>query len=448
MEFLQTEQEIAQLREEVRKLREQQERQQHTTGNGHKPDQETDQEQDQNKEGQKKDEQKPPGQHRRRLLIILAVLVVVAGAGVVWWLHERHFEDTDDALVDGHISGIASRIAGTITGVYAEEDQFVKAGQVLVDLDPRDYKTAIQQAEGQVEQARGQALAEQPNIPVTEVTNTTNIATSDSAVAAATDAVAAAESNYQAALEKVSEAEANNAKAQQDAARYRPLVEKDEISQQQFDQVIATATAMAATVAAAHSTADAAQKQVAEARQQLLQARQRAHEVNLNAPRQMAIRQAMLGSRRGSAEVAMAELEQARLNLSYCKIVAPFTGIVAKRIAEVGMSVAPGQQVFLVTNLDDLWVTADFRETQLRNMHPGQSVRIHVDSLGTDFDGYIESMPAASGAVTSLLPPENATGNFVKIVQRLPVRIRFKKNQPGLERLRPGMSVEPRVRVS
>jgi membrane fusion protein (multidrug efflux system) len=155
-----------------------------------------------------------------------------------------------------------------------------------------------------------------------------------------------------------------------------------------------------------------------------------------------------MGSRQGAAETARAQLAQATLNLTYCKIATPVSGVVSKRIAEVGMHVAPGEQVILVSRLDDLWVTANFRETQLRRMQSGQSVSIHVDALAADFDGYLASMPAASGAITSLLPPENATGNFVKVVQRLPVRIRFKKGQNGLDRLRPGMSVEPKVRVN
>ena len=215
---------------------------------------------------------------------------------------------------------------------------------------------------------------------------------------------------------------------------------------EQFDQVVAAAQALAATVAANQASAEAALQQVDQSRAQLVEAQQRAEQAVKNAPHQIGDSQGKRGQPAGrGGGGASAQVDQALLNFSYCKIITPVSGIVAKRIAEVGQDVAPGQQVFLITQIDDLWVTANFRETQLRRMRPGQSVRIHVDAFGKDFDGYIEDMPAASGSVTSLLPPENATGNFVKIVQRLPVRIRFKKNQPGLDRLRPGMSVEPKV---
>ena len=435
---------IAELRDEVRRLREEQEQQkrQHANGNGHQDKQDQGIQQSKYSEEGKEE---PPKKHPLRNAIIIVAAVIIVVAGVLWWLHARQFESTDDAQVDAHISGVAARIAGTITGVYVEQDQFVKAGEVVVDLDPRDYKVALAQAQSQLAQALGQTSAEQPNIPVTEVTNQTNIATANSGVASAQAAVAAAEQNYQAALEKVREAEANNVKAQADVGRYRPLVEKDEVPREQFDQVVATAKSSAATVAANQASAQAALQQVDEAREQLRQAQERAEEAVKNAPRQIAIRRADVQTRQAAVEAARAQVEQATLNLSYCKIITPVNGIVAKRMAEVGQTVSPGQEVFLITQIDDLWVTANFRETQLKRMRPGQSARIHVDALSQDFDGYVEYMPAASGSVTSLLPPENATGNFVKIVQRLPVRIRFKKNQRGMERLRPGMSVEPKV---
>jgi membrane fusion protein (multidrug efflux system) len=366
---------------------------------------------------------------------------------LIWWLYSRQFEDTDDATVDGHISAIAARIASPVIGVYTDENAYVKTGQLLADLDPKDFEVAVEQAQGQLLQAQGQSRAELPNVPVTQVTNQTEIAVANSAVSAAEAGVAAAEKNYEAALQKVRESEANNSKAQADVERYRPLAAKDEVPQEQFAQVQANAQSLAASVSADQANARAVERQVQQAREQLSQAQTRAAEALENAPRQLAIRRANVASREAGMEAAQAALDQARLNLSYCKVVSPVEGVVAKRIAEVGQHVAPGQQLFLISQINDLWVTANFRETQLRLMRAGQSVRIHVDAIDKDFDGYVESMPAASGAVTSLLPPENATGNFVKVVQRLPVRIRFKPNQQGLERLRPGMSVEPKVRV-
>ena len=459
--------ELASLRDEIRRLREAQEQSrqsdrdgQQKQGNHNEQGQEPRGQDETKEEGQAKEQGQVEEQsqdqqktrrsrrpsRRRKPFIIAGVIVLVLAMGI-WWLYARQFENTDDATVDGHTSGISSRIAGIVVAVYEEEDQFVKAAQVVVDLDPRDYQVALDQARGQLLQAEKQALAERPNVPLTVLSNQTNIAVSQSALESAEDGVAAAERNYQAAVQKLHESEANNEKAQTDVERYRPLVEKDEVPRDQFDQVVANAKALAATVAASQESARAAQKQVEQSREQLVQARQRAEETLKNSPRQIASQRATLGIREAGLETARAQLEQSELNLSYCKIITPVNGIVAKRMAEVGQHVTPGQQVMLVTQLDDLWVTANFRETQLRNMREGQSVRIHVDELNTDFDGYVENMPATSGAITSLLPPENATGNFVKIVQRLPVRIGFKKGQDGMIRLRPGMSVEPKVRV-
>jgi membrane fusion protein (multidrug efflux system) len=431
-----SEREVEQLREELRHLREERE-------NGHSEEKE--QEKQEKNDDRKPEGPKKPHPLRKILLIILAVVLVAVG--IAYWLYSRHFEDTDDAQVDGHINAITARIPGTITGIYVEENQFVKAGQVLAELDPRDNAVALAIAQSQLAQARAQSLAASPNVPVTETSTRTTIATAAADVTNAEAAVAAADQNYQAALAKVSESEANSAKAQQDVERYRPLAAKDEVPREQFEQVLANAKALAATVAASQATAKAAARQADQARAQLSQTHERAEEAKQNAPHQVEMQKANLTARQAAIQTARAQLDQARLNLSYVKIQSPVNGIVAKRSAEVGQHVEPGQQLLLITQIDDLWVTANFKETQLRRMKPGQGVRIRVDALNSDFDGYIESLPAASGAITSLLPPENATGNFVKVVQRLPVRIRFKPNQNGFDRLRPGMSVEPKVRV-
>jgi membrane fusion protein, multidrug efflux system len=438
-----SEHEVKELREEIRHLREEQEK-------GHGENKEDGKDKAKDDEHKPEQDQKPEDAEKphplRKILLIILALVLVA-IGIAYWLYSRQFEDTDDAQVDGHINAITARVSGTVTGVYVEENQFVKAGQVLADLDPRDNKVALAVAQSELAQAQAQSQAERPNVPVTETSTSTAIATAASDVANAEAAVAAANHNYEAALAKVSESEANSAMARADVERYRPLAEKDEVPREQFDQVVANAQALAATVVANQATAKAAAREADQARAQLTQAQQRAEEARQNAPRQVEMQRANVAVRQAGIETARAQLDQARLNLSYVKIQAPVNGIVAKRTAEVGQHVEPGQQVVLITQIDDLWVTANFKETQLRRMSPGQSVRLRVDALNADFDGYIESLPAASGAVTSLLPPENATGNFVKVVQRLPVRIRFKPNQNGLDRLRPGMSVEPKVRV-
>ncbi len=332
------EEELEHLRGEVRALREEQERQKQKPEHANKDDQA-------NKEEKKPDEaekQEPPKSHFLRNVIIAAVLLVLVVAGVIWWLHARRFESTDDAQVDGHIDTVTARIAGTITAVYAEENQFVKQGEALVDLDRRDYNAAADLARSQLLLAQAQAKAEQPNVPVTEVTNRTNIASTGMDITKAEAGMAAADRSHAAALSKVREAEANNVKAQADVERYRPLADKDEIPREQFDQVVATAKASAANVAAAQESAQAAQKMADQSRAELAQAQERANQATQNAPSELAIRQANVAARAASAQGAQAQLEQATLNLSYTKILAPMTGIIAKRIAEVGQHVTPG----------------------------------------------------------------------------------------------------------
>ena len=241
------------------------------------------------------------------------------------------------------------------------------------------------------------------------------------------------------------EAEANNAKAQSDVARYKALVDKEEVSRSQYDQVIATAKALAASVDSARSSAESAQKVVEQRRAQLEMARSRLTQANVDAPNQVAVSRANLQSRQADVQAMQAMVDRAQLDLNYCKIISPVAGVISKRTVDVGEQVSKGQRLVTIADLSDLWVTANFKESQLRHMHAGQSVTISVDAFDQKFDGYVDAMPGATGSITSLLPPENATGNYVKVVQRLPVRIRFKPGQQGLERLRPGMSVDPKV---
>lgn len=392
---------------------------------------------------------KPPATRGRRkaFLIFFTVLLVIGTAGFLYWLHERQFESTDDAQVDGHLNPVSARVDGSITHVYVEDNQMVRAGQPLVDLDPRDYQAALDQALAQVAQARGMVSAQQPNVPITQVENVTNISTGEADVANARAALAAAERDRDASAAKVAEAEANNARAQADLARYKLLIAKEEVSQQEFDQIAAVAKAQAATVDASRASLAAAAQTVDQRRAQVAQAQSRLAQYRRNAPQQVAIRRATLESNRASEQSAQAAVEQAQLKLSYCKITAPVSGIVMKRSAEVGAHVSAGQQLLQIVQTSDLWVTANFKETQLRRIRAGQAVTIHVDALDRDFNGYVENIGGATGSVASVLPPENATGNFVKVVQRIPVRIRFKTDQNGLDLLRPGMSVEPQVRI-
>jgi membrane fusion protein (multidrug efflux system) len=390
----------------------------------------------------------PLKRRRRRAFTIFFIVAAVIGiGGLAYWLHARNFESTDDAQVDGHLVPVTSRIDGTVTHVYFDDHQSVKPGDLLVDLDPRDLQVALDQALAQLAQARNMVIAQRPNIPITQVENITNISAGEADVANAQAAMAAAERDRESDAARVSEAEANNAKAQADLARYRILIAKEEVSQQEYDQIVAAAKAQQATLAGARATLQSADRIVDQRGAQLAQAQSRLIQYRRNASAQVEIRRATVQSNQANAQASQAQLEQAQLKLSYTKITAPVAGIVMKRSAEVGAHIAAGQELMEISQIGDLWVTANFKETQLRGIRPQQPATIHVDALNRDFDGYVLDIGGSTGSVASVLPPENATGNYVKVVQRIPVRIRFKPNQDGLDRLRPGMSVEPEVRI-
>jgi membrane fusion protein (multidrug efflux system) len=379
------------------------------------------------------------------LLTVLLIGVTLATAGFFYWRYTQTYESTDDAQVDGHLNSISPRIAGTITAVYFDENQFVKAGDLVAEIDPRDFQVTLSQAQAELTQKEAEIAVTNPNVPIVSQSSQTNIETSRADVATAEAAVAGAERDYLAALGRLREAEANDLQARDDLGRYKALVDKDEIARQIYDQAGAGASAAAAAVDTARAAAEASQKIVDQRRAQLAQSQSRLAEADANAPHQLAISHASVAAKQADAQVTKARLEQARLNVSYTKIYAPVSGVISKRSVEVGNHVQAGQQLFLIAQIDNLWVTANFKETQLAHIRPGQRVSIEVDAYGNRLNGYVESMPGATGAVMSLLPPENATGNYVKVVQRLPVRIRFDKNQQGLDRLRPGMSVVPKV---
>jgi membrane fusion protein (multidrug efflux system) len=390
----------------------------------------------------------PPPRTRgraRALLTVLFVGAVLATAGFFSWRYAQTYESTDDAQVDGHLNSISARIAGTITAVYFDENQSVKAGDLLAEIDPRDYQVALSQSQAELAQKQAEIQVMNPDVPIVEESSQTNIDTARADVATADAAVAWAERDYVAALGRVREAEANELRSRDDVARYKALVDRDEIPRQIYDQAVAGSAATAAAVDTARAAAEASQKLVEQRRAQLVQTQRRLAEAGANAPHQLAISRAHVVAKEADAQVAKTRLEQARLNISYTKIYAPVSGVISKRSVEVGNRVQPGQQLFLVAQLDNLWVTANFKETQLSHIRPGQRVTISVDAYGDRLKGYVESMPGATGPIMSLLPPENASGNYVKVVQRLPVRIRFDKNQEGMDRLRPGMSVVPKI---
>jgi membrane fusion protein, multidrug efflux system len=383
----------------------------------------------------------------RAFLIFFLVLVIAGGVGLYFYLQSRQFESTDDAEVEAHLNAISSRVDGSITRVYVDSNQFVKAGDPLVDLDPRDFQVAVDQARAQLAQAQSQVTAQQPNIPITQEENTQNISGGEADVANAQAAIGVAERDRESAVARLAEAQANATKAQADLSRYTLLIKNEEVSQQEFDQVAATAKAQEATVAANRAAVESAGRTVDQRQAQLAQVRTRLAQYRNNAPGLVAIRQANVQSQQANQQTAQAILEQAQLKLSYTKIVAPADGIILRRSSEVGEHINAGQQLLSIAQIGDIWVTANFKETQLHNIRPGQSAIIHVDALRQEFEGYVENIGGSTGAVDSVLPPENATGNYVKVVQRIPVRLRFKPNQNGLDRLRPGMSVEPDVRI-
>ena len=383
----------------------------------------------------------------RAFLIFFIVLGIIAVGGLLFWLHARQFETTDDAQVDAHLNAISARVEGTIVRVYVEDNQMVKPGDPLADLDPRNYQVALDQALAQLAQARSMVFAQRPNVPLTTFENAGSISGGEAEVAGAQAALAAARRDRESLAAKLAQAQANDAKAQADLNRYKQLIAKEEVSQQEYDQIAATAKAQQALMASSQADLEAANHVIDQRRAQLAQAETKLAQSRHSAPEQLALQRGQLASQEASAKTAEVQVEKARLDLSYTHITAPIGGIVMKRAAEVGAHVAAGQPLLTIAQIDDVWVTANFKETQLRNIRAGQSATLHVDSLNEDFAGYVENIGGSTGAVSSVLPPENATGNYVKIVQRIPVRIRFKKDQKGLDRLRPGMSAEPEVRI-
>jgi membrane fusion protein (multidrug efflux system) len=315
---------------------------------------------------------------------------------------------------------------------------------VLLEIDPADYQVAYERAKADFEDAEAAARAAGVTVPITSVNTTSQVSASEADVSSAKAGIQAAQQQSAAAQAQLAEAEANNAKAQSDLVRYKQLVDKQEISQQQYDQAVAAAKASAASVEAARASGDVAQQQVTQAQGKLVQAQ--ANWANANtAPRQMQITRARATSALAQAQRKKADLDQALLNLQYTKIIAPVSGIVSDRTVEVGQNVAPGQELMKVINLDDVWITANYKETQLRHMAVGQRVTVEVDANGRTYEGKVDSIAGASGARFSLLPPENATGNYVKVVQRIPVKIVLDQGSTKDHQLRPGMSVTPKV---
>jgi len=386
---------------------------------------------------------------RKRLLLILAAMVVSMAVGYFVWNAFR-FEDTDDAQVDGHVMQLSARINGNIEQVLVIEGQLVHAGDVLVTIDPQDYDIADAQAHANLADAQAVAASSHWTVPITSVTVQSNLDSATTAVSNAEAAIKASEQNYESAKGVLAQAQANAAKSDADLERAKQLVAKEDISRLQYDQAVASATANRAVVVSAQASVNAAEQAVQQAEGKLLQAKNDVKTAE-TAPEQVSLTRANAMAADAQVLQRQAQLDQAELNLSYTVIRSPVTGIVGKRSVEVGQNVSIGQELVDLVPLDDVWVTANFKETQLAHMRPGQRVEVKVDAYGHSWKGRVTNLGGGTGSVFSLLPPENATGNYVKVVQRVPVRIDFERpvgqqfNAEAL--LKPGLSVEPEVRV-
>ncbi len=389
--------------------------------------------------------------------IVSVVLVILAAVGYYVWTTTSAREATDDAQVDGHIAPISPRVGGTVIDIKVTDNQEVRAGDVLFQIDPADYKVAVAQAAAELADAQAAAQGAQSNVPVTSIGTSSNVSTAQAGVNEASAGttvaqknVGVAQSKVQSAQAKLQEAEANYTKASKDLERYRQLVEKEEISRQQFDAAVATADAARATVESNRASVAESKQSVATAESQVQQARAQEDRAQAgvraasSAPQQVASMRSRAASAQAQVQQKQAELDQAQLNLQYTTVKAPFTGVIGNKTVQLGQVIQAGQQTMALIRLDDVWVIANFKESQLRQIRPGQRVTFSVDAYGREYRGHVDTVAPATGARFSLLPPENATGNYVKVVQRVPVKIRLDEPNEGYL-LRPGMSVDAKV---
>jgi membrane fusion protein, multidrug efflux system len=384
-----------------------------------------------------------PRRRSRKGLILLASLVVLVIAGVFLWLYFSGFESTDDAQVDVHLYPVSARISGYVQRVNVEDNQWVEEGSTLVEIDPMDYQVAVAKAQANVQTAEASARALNIDVPISSVDTTSELRFTSSDIENAKAAIAAGEKQVTAARARIQEAEAANVKAQDDVRRYNLLLAKDEVPKQTYDYAVAAAQTDVAAVAAAEAEEASAEQNVMQARSRLSEAIARDQSAQAGPQRVASTRARALSALADVAE-KRAELDYAKLNLGYTKILAPVSGEVTKKVV-VGLNVDPGEQLLTVVPLDEVWITANFKETQLKHMRPGQKVEITCDSNGRTYNGHVDSIAGATGPLFSLLPPENATGNYVKIVQRVPVKIVLEPGGNRDHQLRPGMNVEAKV---
>ncbi len=364
-----------------------------------------------------------------RWLLLLVVIGAIVSLVRVWRYYSVR-ESTDDAQIDGYIYPVSARVSGTAIKVNFDDNTYVEKGTVLAELDPTDYQVALQRAQADLADAEATATAARTNVPITHTGTSSQLSMAQAAVATA-------QKEELSARARVADVEARYKKAASDLRRMQQLIGKDEVSQQQYDAAVAAEQAAKATVDAERANVAAAQSRVVQAEASARSAQ--------TGPQQVAVMRSRAGAAEAAVQHAQAAVAQAQLNLQYTTIRAPVSGVVSQRNAEVGQTVQAGQPLFGIVDLDNLWVTADFKETQLKNMRPGQPARVQVDAYGHTYSGHVDSLGGATGARFSLLPPENATGNYVKVVQRIPVKIVFDKGQDPQHQLRPGMSAVPTV---
>ncbi len=379
--------------------------------------------------------------YKRR--IVLGALIVLAIGGVFLWRYISGFESTDDAQVDVHLYPVSARISGYVEKVDIDDNQWVDQGSTLVEIDPRDYDVALARAQATLDSSGAAAESSNIDVPVSFVNTASQLKFTSSDIDNAEAAIKAAEKQAAAAHARVLEAKAENVKSQDDVTRYRLLLAKEEIPKQVYDHAYAAATTDVAAIAAAEADEAAAQQAVQEARSRLVEAEARYEDAEAG-PQRVDSTRAKAMSAMADVEQKRAAVDQAELNLGYTKIYAPVTGEVTKTVV-VGLNVDPGEQLLTVVPLDQVWITANFKETQLKHMRVGQKARIELDSNGRTYNGHVDSIAGATGPIFSLLPPENATGNYVKIVQRVPVKIVLEPGENRDHQLRPGMNVEAKV---
>jgi membrane fusion protein, multidrug efflux system len=395
-----------------------------------------------------------PRKSRRVQFVFLFFVIAAAAAGVAAYLHFKDRVSTDDATVDGHVTAIAPKIAGNVVEVAVLDNQPVKAGDILVRIDPRDFQAKVDLAKAAVLEAESRLQSAQVMVPLTNETTQSGTSAADAQLADAQAGLAQAQVDYEKAAgaglafaeANVRSKQASNERAQADLGRMKTLVDKAEISQQQYDAYVAGARVAEAELHAAEEQVASAAKEAAARKAALDAAQSRVNHAKAMVDnsvanrKQVAVRTADAGTANAAVAAAKANLEAAELQLSYTTIVAPIDGVVTRKSVEVGQIVAPGQGLMTIIPLQDVWITANFKETQLANVHPGQAAEIDVDMYGRSVRGHVDSIAGATGSRLSLLPPENATGNFVKVVQRIPVKILVDQKDALI--LRPGMNVD------